>query len=252
MILGKKISIVIPCKNEQRVIGMTVKAVPSYVDQIIVVDNGSTDNTSEVARKAGAAVLHENRKLNGIGYGYAHMMGLRHATGDYIFAVDGDNTYPVKEIEKIVLKMEREDLDFVSCNRLPLKNPKAISKTRQLGIFILNLETFILYGKAIKDILTGMWCVRKSAVNKLKLRMGDWNLSPEIKISALANKEIKFSEYHIDHFVREEEPSKQMIWKTGFNHLFYILERRFTQDNLVYQYGLKFVNSVKQFPVLLR
>jgi len=233
MVKGKKISVIIPCKNEEKIIKSVVKSMPKYVDEVIVVDNGSSDNTAKVARKAGAIVVTEKRKLNGIGYGYAHITGLKHATGDFIFAMDGDDTYPSSEIKNVVKKMERENLDFVSCNRLPLKNPQAISDTRKLGIYVLNLEVFLLYGKVLKDTLSGMWCVKRETVSSLNLKMGDWNLSPEIKISALINKDLKFSEYHIDHFEREGEESKQAIWNTGFNHLFYILKRRLTQDNPV-------------------
>ncbi len=231
MLNNKKITLIIPCKNEEKIIGGTIQNVPNYVDEIIVVDNGSTDNSAKVAREAGAKVISENRKLNGIGYGYAHITGIENATGDYIFAMDADDTYPSYEIENIFNYMEIENYDVVSCNRLPLKNSAAISKTRRLGIYMLNLEVFMLYGYPIKDILTGMWGIKRSALPKINLRMGDWNLSPEIKVAAITNKAVNFSEYHIDHFVREKEPSKQAIWKTGTAHLLYILKRRFTEDS---------------------
>jgi glycosyltransferase involved in cell wall biosynthesis len=227
---GKKITVVIPCRNEEKIIAQTVKNVPDYVDEIIVVDNGSTDNTVEVAKAAGARVFTDKRALNGIGYGYAHMKGLYYATGDIIFAMDGDDTYPSYQIRGIVDYMEFNKLDFVTCCRLPLKHIKAISKTRRLGINILNLEVFLLYGVSLRDILTGMWVMRKEIIPMLDLQMGDWNLSPEVKISAFANPRIRFDEYHIDHFERGKEPSKQAIWKTGTSHFFYILKRRFTQD----------------------
>jgi len=239
MIKGKTISVVIPCKNEEKVIAAAIKNIPSYVDEILVIDNGSTDNTSQAALQAGATVIKEDRKLDGIGYGYAHLTGLANATGDFVFASDGDDTYPVKEIKKIVAFMEKNKLDVVSCNRLPLKTPGVISKTRQLGIWVLNIETFLLYGKPIKDILTGMWGIRRSSLLYMTLKMGDWNLSPEIKIEAITNPKIAFSEYHIDHFHREKEPSKQQIWKTGMNHLLYILKRRVVQDSKVYAFAVK-------------
>ena len=253
MIGKNKLSVVIPCKNEAGIIRSTIEAIPDYVDEIIVVDNGSTDNSAQVARESGAKVLTENRTLNGIGYGFAHLKGMQHATGDIVIAMDGDDTYPSYQIKDIVEKMEKENIDFVSCNRLPLNNKEAISATRRLGIHILNLELFVLYGKFSKDILTGMWAVRKTAIPKLQLRKGDWNLSPEIKISAMVNKNVKFVEYHIDHFERENEPSKQAIWSTGFNHLKYILVRRFTQDSAFYKQlveifkRLKIVKRAKAF-----
>lgn len=240
MIKGKKISLVIPCKNEEKIIGATVKRVPEYVDEIIVVDNGSTDNSAQAARDAGAIVVSEPRKMNGVGYGYAHISGIERATGDYIFAMDADDTYPSYQIGAIAHFMDDNDLDVVSCNRLPLYNKKAINPTRRLGIYILNLEVALLYRQRVRDILTGMWAIKRSALPKLNLRMGDWNLSPEIKVSAITNKDIKFSEYHIDHFIREKEPSKQAIWNTGTSHLLYILKRRFTEDSrlggFVYQF----------------
>lgn len=249
MISNKRISLIIPCKNEEKIIKNTIKNVPAYVDEIIVVDNGSTDNSAQVAKDAGAKVVVENRKLNGIGYGYAHISGIEASTGDYIFAMDADDTYPSYAIKDVIKYMETSALDVVSCNRLPLKNPKAISRTRRLGIKILNWEIFFLYGYPIKDTLTGMWGIKREALPKLNLRMGDWNLSPEIKVSAITNKRVNFAEFHIDHFEREKEPSKQQIWKTGFNHFSYILKRRFTEDSVLGGYIYNFVNRNWEKPV---
>ncbi len=230
MVNGKTITVVIPCRNEEKIIARTIKNVPDYVDEIIVVDNGSSDSTVKVAEEAGAKVLTDKRTMNGIGYGYAIMKGLFFAKSDIIFTMDGDDTYPSYQIRGVVDYMDFNKLDFVSCNRLPLRHPAAISKTRRTGIYVLNLAVFILYGLRIRDVLTGMFAMRREAIPKLDLRMGDWNLSPEVKISAYVNPEVGFDEYHIDHFLREKEPSKQAIWKTGINHLMYIIKRRFTQD----------------------
>jgi glycosyltransferase involved in cell wall biosynthesis len=206
-----------------------IQGLPKFIDEVIVVDNGSTDNTFKVAKELGVKAVKEERTLGGIGYGYAHITGIKHATGDYIAAMDADDTYPAGDISGIVEKMLVEKLDFVSCSRLPLKNPEAISKTRQLGIKILNLEMFLLYGLRIKDTLTGMWVFDAKVKEALNLKMGDWNLSPEIKINAIINPEIEFAECHINHFSRVGV-SEQVIWETGFNHLFYILKKRFTED----------------------
>lgn len=235
MIENKTISVIIPCKNEGKIIASVIKRMPSCVDEIIVVDNNSSDNTVSVAKQEGAIVLREKRAFNGIGYGFALQNGLQYARGNYLVALDGDDTYPASETPKIVKFMERNNLDFVSCNRLPLKHKNAISKIRQLGIRILNLEALLLYGYPIKDILTGMWVVKKEAFKKLDLKEGGWNLSPEVKLAAISHPEIKFAQYHIPHFCRNGNLSKQKIWETGWGHLIYILKRRFTTDNLLYQ-----------------
>lgn len=220
------VSAVVPCKNEEKNIGLLVKKLHPFCQKVIIVDNGSDDTTIQSALSAGAKVIYEPRKIRGVGYGFAIQRGLKEAQGDFIVIMDGDDTYPVDEIPQIVQRMQNESLDFVSCNRLPLKNKKAISRTRQLGIKILNWEIRVLYGKKIQDALTGMWMVRRSVLPLMTLKEGGWDLSLEIKLEALSNPKIKFGEHHIDHFERQGV-SKQRIWRTGFGHLFYILKRRF-------------------------
>lgn len=232
MIENKKISLVVPCRNEGKIIAEFIRKVPAYIDEIIIVDNNSTDNTAAVANAHGALVVKERRTTNGIGYGFAHMAGMAKATGDFIIAMDGDDTYPVGQIKRIVTLMGKNHWDFVSCNRLPLTYPKAISPTRQLGIRILNRLVFLLYGYHMSDILTGMWVVRRVVVPRLNLSEGDWNFSPEIKLAALAAPGVSFAQYHIVHFLREQEISKQNILKTGLSHMGYIVKRRLTTDNI--------------------
>lgn len=231
MLYDKKISVIIPCRDEEAALYSMLSKAPSYIDEIIVVDNNSKDNTAEVARTFKAKVVTEKRKMNGVGYGYAHQSGMKHATGDIIIALDGDDTYPIEGIRDIVSYMEKSGADFVSCSRFPLADNKAISRTRQLGIKILNLQVSLLYGYQIKDILSGMWAIRSDAMSKIKPKKGDWNFSPEIKLSALMHPEVHFSEYHIAHAVRLNGLSKQNIWKTGMDHLFYIVGRRITIDS---------------------
>ena len=181
MVNKHKISLVIPCKNEAGIIASLIKKIPSYVNDIIVVDNNSQDATASVAKKAGAKVYRELRTVNGIGYGFAHHTGIKHAKGDIIIGLDGDDTYPVRSIKKIVAFMDKNGFDVLACNRLPLKNNQAISATRRLGIQLLNLETRLLFGYPINDILTGMWAIRATALPYLNLTEGGWDLSPEVK-----------------------------------------------------------------------
>ena len=246
MINKRTISLIIPCRNEAKVLPGLISRLPSYINQIIVVDNNSTDNTSKVAKLAGAQVFKEKRTKNGIGYGYAHQIGLQKATGDYIFALDGDDTYPTSHIKKIVKFMEQKQLDFVSCNRLPLKTKNAISKTRKLGIQVLNLEALLLFNFPIKDILSGMWGLKRHAVNKLNLKEGGWDLSPEIKLNAFLHPNINFGEYHIPHFNRDDSAvSKQKIWQTGAKHAFYLLKRRI---NAILKYDQNLANNALLLP----
>lgn len=232
MIYKKTITVIIPCKNEAAALYSMLRTIPHYVDEVIVVDNGSTDNTAIVARKNGAKVVKENRHIDGIGYGFAHQSGIKAAIGDIVIALDGDGTYPLNAIKDVVKYMLKSGCDFVSCSRFPLADPQAISWIRQLGVTILNLQVSLLYGYQIKDILSGMWAFKREKIHLLNLKNGEWNFSPEIKLEAIMHPDVQFSEYHIPHEIRLNGFSKQNIWKTGFNHLMYILKRRITVDKV--------------------
>lgn len=226
MIKSQRISLIIPCRNEEQALKKMLRSLPSSIDEVIVVDNGSTDNTQAVAKTFGAKLIIEKRQHRGIGYGYAHRAGFAAASGDIIVTMDGDNTYPIRDITKSVQHLIKNNLDFVSCNRFPLAEGREISWVRQLGVKVLNLETAILYNYRIQDILSGMWIFRKNNLSQIVISEGGWNLSPEIKLKAIMAKDIKFGEFHINHYFRFDGSSKQKIWQTGFDHLIYIAKLR--------------------------
>ena len=144
MISNKHLSLVIPCKNEASALKQAFKHVSKQIDEIIVVDNGSTDKTVQVAKNIGAKVFTEDKNINGIGYGFALAKGIKQATGDIIICMDGDGSYPIAEIPNLVKKLEARKLDFISCSRIPFKNPKSISFIRTFGVRILNLFIYLL------------------------------------------------------------------------------------------------------------
>ncbi|MBD3264081.1 MAG: glycosyltransferase, partial [Candidatus Omnitrophica bacterium] len=106
---GKIISCVIPCFNEEEGIYKILKKRPSFVDEVLVVNNASTDKTEEVARKSGAKVI----RLDKLGYGLAYQKGLSAVSGDIIVMMDGDNSYPITEVEKFIQKLDTASLDFL-------------------------------------------------------------------------------------------------------------------------------------------
>lgn len=234
MLNNKKITLIIPCKNEEAALYWMLKNKPLYIDEVIVVDNGSKDNTDTVAYILGAKVVYEPRQVGGIGYGFAHQTGMKLATGDIIVAMDGDGTYPLTNIKDAISYLEKSNSDFVSCSRFPLTNPKAISFIRQVGIRLLNFLVGLLYKFQIKDILSGMWIMKRDCINKLDLSSGEWNFSPEIKLAAIAHPDIHFSEYHIPHYERLNGLSKQQILRTGLAHLRFILKHRFIVNKLAF------------------
>jgi glycosyltransferase involved in cell wall biosynthesis len=200
--------------------------VPKFVDEVLIISNNSTDNTVEEAFKLGVRVLEDNRAIKGIGYGFAHITGINAASSDIVVGADGDGTYPVEQLAEILDNFIDNELNFMSCNRYPLHSDTRIPFKLQFGVWILNMEVKILYRKNIQDILSGMWVIDNRLKSELNLKMGDWNLSPEIKLNAATKSKIKFAEYHIVQHQRHGE-SHQNYWKTGLSHMWWIFKNRF-------------------------
>lgn len=226
MYRNKKVTVYFPCRNEGKHLKEVLARVPKFVDEIIVVSNKSKDDTVLEAKRLGAIALEDNRTIGGIGYGFAHMTGIAHATGDIIAAADGDLTYPIEDLSKVIDHILDSDLDFISCNRYPLQKGTKIPFKLRLGVSVLNWEVRLLYWINIKDILSGMWVFKKEIRPDLALTMGEWNMSPQIKLNAAQNPKIRFAEYSIAQHQRGGE-TKQNHWQTGFSHLWWIFKNRF-------------------------
>jgi glycosyltransferase involved in cell wall biosynthesis len=224
----RRVSLCLPCRNESGHLKEVVARVPKFVDEIIVISNKSTDDTVKVAKKLGVKVYEDNRVIDGIGYGFAHMTGIKKATGDIIVGADGDATYPIENLATILDFFFEEKIDFLSCNRYPLQDGTEIPFKQRFGVQLLNTEVQMLYGHRINDILSGMWVFKKDVRDDLKLTMGDWNLSPQIKLNAMRHPKIVFSEYSIAQHSRLGV-SHQHYFKTGFSHATWILKNRFSR-----------------------
>src|SRR6266567_8849494 len=116
MYKNRRITVVIPCLNEEAGIGKVLGEVPPFVDEIIVVDNGSTDRTADVARAMGARVVSELHR----GYGRAYKSGFSQATGDIIVTLDGDHSYPVDALSYLLEAFIHCRVGFLSASRLPV------------------------------------------------------------------------------------------------------------------------------------
>lgn len=146
-----KISIVIPTLNEEEAIGDVVRAVPQdKVVEIVVVDNGSTDDSANQASLAGARVVREPRR----GYGYACLAGAKAVKDtDVIVFLDGDRSDNPEQLEKIASPVLDKRADLVIGSRIKGKLDKGSMPFHgrlgnQFIVFLLRM----LYGVKISDI----------------------------------------------------------------------------------------------------
>lgn len=216
-----KLSVVIPCYNEEDGVREVIGRMPRSIDEIVVVDNNCTDRTAEVARSLGAKVVAEKIP----GYGAAYKAGLQAATGDVIVTLDGDGTYPPEEIERLVDTMLDRRWDFLSGCRFPLSDPRAMGFTNQFGNWVLTAGAAVLFFKPIKDSQSGMWVFRRPLLERMKLTSNGMPFSEEIKLEALL-RGYKFGETHIPYGARIGEVKLQK-WRDGWENLLFLVRKRF-------------------------
>jgi len=219
---GLSITVVIPCLNEEQGIEQVLTRMPEFVDQVIVVDNGSTDATAEVARRFGANVIREDVR----GYGRSYKRGFSEATGDLIITLDGDHSYPPDAISYLLEAFLHLEVDFLNASRFPVRDRRAMSFKHKFGNFVLSIAMSLLYFRWVRDSQSGMWVFRRSILKGMKLESDSMAFSEEIKIEALKNSKIRFQEISIQYSSRLGE-IKLNPWRDGFYNLYFLLRKRF-------------------------
>jgi glycosyltransferase involved in cell wall biosynthesis len=216
-----RISVVIPCYNEENGVREVIERMPKAVDEIVVVDNNCTDRTAEVARSLGAVVVAEKTP----GYGAAYKRGLAAATGDVIVTLDGDGTYPPEEIPRLVSDLVARKWEFLSASRFPLADKRAMGFTNQFGNWVLTAAAAVLFFKPIRDSQSGMWVFYRRGLETMKLTSDGMPFSEEIKLEALL-RGLRFGESHIPYGVRIGEVKLQK-WRDGWLNLTFLVRKRF-------------------------
>ena len=222
MYKGLSVTVVIPCLNEEEGVRSVLNAKPEWVDEVIVVDNGSTDRTREVAEELGAWVVQESIR----GYGSAYKRGFAHAKTDIICCLDGDHTYPIADLGRLIDVFLHYDVDFLSACRFPILNQEAMSFKHWIGNKILSFVMAILFVYPIEDSQSGMWVFRRSILPKIKLTSNGMPFSEEIKIEVIKNKELKFKEEHIKYSARQGE-IKLQPYRDVIRNIMFLLKKRF-------------------------
>jgi glycosyltransferase involved in cell wall biosynthesis len=221
MLQNLKISLVIPCYNEEDGVREVIERCPPGIDEIVVVDNNCTDRTAEVARSLGAVVVSERTP----GYGAAYKAGMKAATGDVIVTLDGDGTYPPESIPMLVDKLVEKRWDFLSACRFPLADKAAMGLTNQIGNMVLTVTAMVLFFTPIKDSQSGMWVFKRSLLDRMRVTSDGMPFSQEIKLEAIL-KGYRFGETHIAYGARIGEVKLQK-WRDGWLNLSFLFKKRF-------------------------
>jgi len=219
-----QISIVLPCLNEEEAIGFCLEQVRSVIKknnlsaEIVVVDNGSSDNSSKIAGEKQVRLVHEKER----GYGAACSKGLKAAEGKFIFLADCDASYDFSEIPGFIEELKKGS-DFVIGNRFKGRIEKGAMpwSHKWVGNPILS-GIFRLFFKAkIHDVHCGMKALTQEALKILNLRTRGMEFASEMAILVGKNK-LKIKELPINYHKRKGQ-SKLRALADGWRHLRFML-----------------------------
>lgn len=180
-----ELSVVMPCLNEERTVAVCVRKALQTMDllgivgEVIIVDNGSTDHSVELATLAGARVVVHDLK----GYGNALRRGFQEAYGQFIIMGDADDSYDFTDLGRFVEKL-RAGADVVLGNRLKGEiKPGAMPWLHKyIGNPGLTWLTNRLFHARVGDVYCGMRGFRKEAIRKLNLNMPGMEMATEMVI----------------------------------------------------------------------
>ena len=208
-----KISAVIPTMNEENTIGNVIEGLKALEDiEILVVDTNSKDRTKQIASSEGAKVIDQPLR----GYGLAYKTGLNQASGDIIVCMDGDGTYPTDIVTTLIDLLVKDDVDFISCDRMSLRNNENYTTLHFVGNSVLNITIRLFFKHSMKDSQSGMWIFRSDIYRKMGHLSDGMSFSQEIKIEAM--KRGRFIEVPIRYGVRITKP-KLKTWGDGISNL---------------------------------
>lgn len=180
-----KILALIPAYNEETTIADVLTRTKPFVDGMIVIDDGSTDRTREIARAHGATVVSHviNRGLGAaIGTGFA---AARRLKADLVVTLDADGQHDPVEIKKFVEAIER-GADVVIGSRL-LTGFKGMPLHRRAAQLIGNLVTFALFGAWVTDSQSGYRAFTRWALEKIQIKTNRMEVSSELIAEAKRN-----------------------------------------------------------------
>ena len=224
----KDVSIIFPALNEEETIGKIIDEVPieeiegrGYRAEIIVVDNGSTDKTREIAEAKGARVITEPNR----GKGRAMRTAFEAVSGDFVFMIDADFTYPATYVPRM-LELLEGGYDVVLGSRLKGQREEgAMSRLNMVGNHLLALLANVLYGTGVSDPCTGYWGFRGEVPKSLKLDAVGFELEANM-LAEIARKGYRIAELPI-LYRRRPNQAKLGSLKDGFKIGLTLIRKRF-------------------------
>ena len=220
------LTILMPCLNEEENIAYCIDQAQDYLrktkltGEILIVDNGSTDRSVEIAKRHGASVVSESRR----GYGRALRTGLAAAKGNVVIFGDCDSTYVFSELDPLYRPLADHQADFMIGDRFAGQmEDGAMSLSHRLGVPFLSWCGRVKFGVTIHDFHCGIRGIRKDALGKLNFKTDGMEFATEM-IAEVSRKGLRIGEVSVPlKKAQKERQEKLRTIRDGFRHLWYII-----------------------------
>ena len=224
-----RVSFIVPAYNEAATIADVLKRVEAldFDKQIIVVDDGSTDDTPRVledwaGRDGIQLVRQENR-----GKGAAIRAAIPLLDGDITVIQDADMEYDPADVPELIEPIMRGSADVVFGSRLSGGRPqRAYLFWHLVGNRFLSLLTNVLYNTTLSDMETGYKAFRTEVLRSLDLREDDFAIEPEMT-AKVCKRHLRVYELPISYYGRTYAEGKKITWRDGFKAMFVLVRVRF-------------------------
>lgn len=222
------LSIVIPCFNEKasiRAIVDKVREAPVANKEIIVVDDCSTDGTSDMLDKEIAPLVSKviHQKQNG-GKGAALRTGFAAATGDIVIIQDADMEYDPNEYAQVIEPICNDEADVVYGSRFAItKHYDAAYKQNIAANLFLTRLSNLFTGLKLTDMETCYKAFRRGIIQAVDLKENRFGFEPEIT-AKIARQKVRICEVPISYFPRKVEEGKKINWKDGVRAIYCIVK----------------------------
>ena len=200
-----RIAVVIPALNEAESLPAVLGDIPDHVERVVVVDNGSTDGTAQVARRCGADVVEEPRR----GYGTAVLAGMAHLRSDppdVLVILDADHADPPEAIPTLVGPILRGEADLVQSDRTRTAEPGALTFVQRFGNDLATTLIGVVSGHRYRD-MGPFRAIRWSSLQALQMEDPTWGWNVEMQLKAIEHG-LRVVELPLPYRRREKGESK--------------------------------------------
>ena len=212
------VSVVIPTRDEEGLVGEIVDSVRPFADEILVIDGHSRDRTREIAQQHGARVVLDHGK----GKGEALRMAFDEAAGDILVFIDADGSHDPKDIPAMVAPILANQADMVIGSRGKGGSDELHGTIEQFiryfGSQLIMLAINYRWDVRLTDSQNGFRAIRKDVAKRLELTSNLTTIEQEMLMKAL-KKRFRVSEIASHEYERKWGKSKVVVWKLWFAYL---------------------------------